>query len=140
MRPFRVDASTFDALEQKFRATGIIYTPLPATNGDEGQSAKLSLDGRIYSMGIHTIDRKAGIVEGGVWLLDDSTMDATDELSGKLLAVLGEPPAGLSHGAAKALPFGRFIAASRLAWRIGKIIIWILALIGLASIVSRIIG
>ena len=91
-------------------------------------------------MGIHTIDRQADIIEGGVWLLDDSTLNANDMLTEKLQIILGEKPNGFSQGALKQLRlsgFIRFFAMLRIFFRIS---IWILALVGAVTIFKRLIG
>jgi hypothetical protein len=140
IRPFRVNTSRFDAFELKFRELGIIYKLAEPTDQNTGQTAKLVLDDRVYTMGIHTIDREADIVEGGVWLLDDSTMNTNDTLAEKLQIILGEKPNAFSDGALKQLPFSGFIRFFGRVRIVVRISIWILAHVGAATILNRIIG
>jgi hypothetical protein len=139
IRQFKVITSWFDAFEPKFREMGIIYKLAESTDQNIEQTAKLILDDRVYTMGIHTIDREADIVEGGVWLLADSTMKTNNMLAEKLQTIPGEKSNEFSHGALKQLPFIRLIRLFGKIRIIFSIFIWILALVGAAVILSKII-
>ena len=141
IRPFQVDLETYKNFEQRFAAVGLGFERLNDSLEDEEESAKIICGEKRFSIAINTVDHEADIVEGGVWLLDDGTMNLTDDITSRLDTVLGEEPSGITHGAKQLLPDLRMTVCVFRALRIvTKITVWIFALVGVYFIATNLLG
>ena len=74
-------------------------------------------------------------------MLDDDTMNLTDDITSRLVTVLGEEPSGITHGAKQLLPDLRMTVCVFRALRIvTKITVWIFALVGVYFIATNLLG